>query len=113
MRISIGYQNTDDFVRNGNDAMLGFTQHESNAITNKGSVTLVSDMRQACKNNEYGLLLSRRPGLNKICEGERKDEISETDFKNDIGRKMLSLFRKRFLAVQKCRKARYSKYGYG
>lgn len=53
MRISIGYQNTDDFVRNGNDAMLGFMQHESNAITNTGSVTLVSAMRQACKNNEY------------------------------------------------------------
>lgn len=34
---SYGYQNTDDFVRNGNDAMLGFMQHESNAITNTGS----------------------------------------------------------------------------
>ena len=38
---SYGYQNTDDFVRNGNDAMLGFMQHESNAITNTGSATLV------------------------------------------------------------------------
>lgn len=30
---SYGYQNTDDAVRNGNDAMLGFASKESNKIT--------------------------------------------------------------------------------
>lgn len=31
---SYGYQNTDDAVRNGNDAMLGFFSYPSNEITN-------------------------------------------------------------------------------
>lgn len=55
---SYGYQNTDDFVRNGNDAMLGFMQHESNNITNTGSATLVKAMRQACKNIFYTVVNS-------------------------------------------------------
>lgn len=55
---SYGYQNTDDFVRNGNDAMLGFMQHESNQITNTESATLVSAMRQACKNIFYTVVNS-------------------------------------------------------
>ncbi len=55
---SYGYQNTDDFVRNGNDAMLGFMQHESNQITNTDSATLVSAMRQACKNIFYTVVNS-------------------------------------------------------
>ena len=55
---SYGYQNTDDFVRNGNDAMLGFMQHESNQITNTGSATLVKAMRQACKNIFYTVVNS-------------------------------------------------------
>ncbi len=55
---SYGYQNTDDFVRNGNDAMLGFMQHESNQITNTESATLVSAMRKACKNIFYTVVNS-------------------------------------------------------
>lgn len=55
---SYGYQNTDDFVRNGNDAMPGFMQHESNEITNTGSATLVSAMRKACKNIFYTVVNS-------------------------------------------------------
>lgn len=55
---SYGYQNTDDFVRNGNDAMLGFMQHESNQITNRESATLVTAMRQACKNIFYTVVNS-------------------------------------------------------
>lgn len=50
---SYGYQNTDDAVRNGNDAMLGFASKESNRITNTSSATLVKAMRQACKNILY------------------------------------------------------------
>lgn len=49
---SYGYQNTDDAVRNGNDAMLGFFAAESNQITNT-SATMVCAMRQACKNILY------------------------------------------------------------
>lgn len=50
---SYGYQNTDDCVRNGNDAMLGFNQHESNKITDLDSATLVKALRQASKNILY------------------------------------------------------------
>lgn len=50
---SYGYQNTDDAVRNGNDAMLGFGTYDSNKITNTDSATLVLAMRQACKNILY------------------------------------------------------------
>ena len=50
---SYGYQNTDDAVRNGNDAMLGFASKKSNKITNTSSATLVKAMRQACKNILY------------------------------------------------------------
>lgn len=49
---SYGYQITDDFVRNGNDGMLGFFSAESNQITNT-SATMVSAMRKACKNILY------------------------------------------------------------
>lgn len=49
---SYGYQNTDDAVRNGNDAMLGFFSAESNQITNI-SPTMVLAMRQASKNIVY------------------------------------------------------------
>ncbi|MDC7288720.1 glycoside hydrolase family 3 C-terminal domain-containing protein [Blautia schinkii] len=49
---SYGYQNTDDFVRNGNDAMLGFGTQKSNEITNT-SPTMVLAMRQAAKNILY------------------------------------------------------------
>lgn len=54
---SYGYQITDDFVRNGNDAMLGFNSNESNRITNT-SPTMVSAMRQACKNILYTVVNS-------------------------------------------------------
>ncbi len=50
---SYGYQNTEDCIRNGNDAMLGFNQHESNKIANKESATLVKALRQASKNMMY------------------------------------------------------------
>lgn len=49
---SYGYQNTDDAVRNGNDAMLGFFAAESNQITNT-SPTMVLAMRKAAKNILY------------------------------------------------------------
>lgn len=49
---SYGYQITDDFVRNGNDAMLGFGTQKSNEITNTSS-TMVLAMRQAAKNILY------------------------------------------------------------
>lgn len=55
---SYGYQNTDDCVRNGNDAMLGFASKDSNAITNTSSATLVKAMRQACKNILYTVVNS-------------------------------------------------------
>ena len=55
---SYGYQNTDDFIRNGNDVMLGFMQHESNEITNTDSATLITAMRQACKNIFYTVVNS-------------------------------------------------------
>lgn len=55
---SYGYQNTDDCVRNGNDAMLGFASKDSNAITNTSSATLVKAMRQACKNILYTIVNS-------------------------------------------------------
>lgn len=54
---SYGYQNTDDAVRNGNDAMLGFSQHESNKITNT-SATMVQAMRKAAKNILYTVVNS-------------------------------------------------------
>lgn len=54
---SYGYQNTDDAVRNGNDAMLGFFTAESNQITNT-SPTMVLAMRQACKNILYTVVNS-------------------------------------------------------
>ncbi|MCD7760322.1 MAG: beta-glucosidase, partial [Clostridiales bacterium] len=48
---------TDDAVRNGNDAMLGFFSYESNQITNT-SASLVTAMRQACKNICYTVVNS-------------------------------------------------------
>jgi len=50
---SYGYQNTDDCVRNGNDFMLGFMQHDSNELTDLDSPTLVKALRQATKNIFY------------------------------------------------------------
>ena len=67
---SYGYQNTDDFVRNGNDAMLGFMQHESNQITNTDSATLVSAMRQACKNIFYTVVNSGNYTIPNPNEGK-------------------------------------------
>lgn len=48
-----GYQNTDDAVRNGNDAMLGFYRYDSNQLTDTDSATLTIALRQACKNIMY------------------------------------------------------------
>ena len=48
---SYGYQNTDDCVRNGNDGMLGFMQHESNKLTDTDSATLAKALRQANSGN--------------------------------------------------------------
>ena len=50
---SYGYQLTDDCVRNGNDAMLGFNSYESNVLTDTDSATLVKALRQASKNIMY------------------------------------------------------------
>ena len=55
---SYGYQQTDQCVRNGNDLMLGFMQHESNQMDNLDSPTLVSAMRQASKNIMYTVVNS-------------------------------------------------------
>ena len=54
---SYGYQQTDACVRNGNDIMLGFLQHESNQL-DTSSPTLVNAMRQACKNIMYTVVNS-------------------------------------------------------
>jgi hypothetical protein len=43
--------------------------------------------------------------LQYLKREEYKDEISGINFPNDFGRKMLSFFGKRFLAVQKYRAA--------
>ena len=66
---SYGYQNTDDAVRNGNDAMLGFAQNESNQITNT-SATLVQAMRQACKNILYTVANSGNYTIEDPNEGK-------------------------------------------
>lgn len=50
---SYGYQLTDACVRNGNDLMLGFLQHESNQMSDLDSPTLIKAMRQASKNIMY------------------------------------------------------------
>lgn len=50
---SYGYQLTDDCVRNGNDAMLGFNSYESNVLMDTDSATLVQALRQASKNIMY------------------------------------------------------------
>ena len=50
---SYGYQITDDCVRNGNDAMLGFNSYESNVLTDTDSATLTLALRQASKNIMY------------------------------------------------------------
>lgn len=55
---SYGYQVTEQCVRNGNDLMLGFLQHESNQIENLDSPTLVKAMRQASKNIMYTVVNS-------------------------------------------------------
>lgn len=76
---SYGYQMTDDFVRNGNDAMLGFNTYESNRITNT-SATVVKAMRQAAKNICYTIANSgnytipdpdagKMPFMNKLFIG--------------------------------------------
>lgn len=54
---SYGFQITDEFVRNGNDAMLGFGTQKSNEITNT-SPTMVLAMRQAAKNILYTVVNS-------------------------------------------------------
>lgn len=55
---SYGYQQTDQSVRNGNDLMLGFLQHETNQMDNLDSPTLIKAMRQACKNIMYTVVNS-------------------------------------------------------
>lgn len=66
---SYGYQNTDDAVRNGNDAMLGFFQKESNQITNT-SATMVQAMRKACKNILYTVVNSGNYTIEDPNEGK-------------------------------------------
>ena len=55
---SYGYQITDDCVRNGNDAMLGFNSYESNVLTDRDSATLTLALRQASKNIMYTIVNS-------------------------------------------------------
>lgn len=55
---SYGYQITDDCVRNGNDAMLGFNSYESNVLTDRDSATLTRALRQASKNIMYTIVNS-------------------------------------------------------
>lgn len=66
---SYGYQNTDDAVRNGNDAMLGFFKKESNQITNT-SATMVQAMRKACKNILYTVVNSGNYTIEDPNEGK-------------------------------------------
>lgn len=55
---SYGYQITDESIRNGNDLMLGFLQHDSNQMSDLDSPTLVKAMRQAAKNIMYTVVNS-------------------------------------------------------
>lgn len=57
---SYGYQITDDCVRNGNDAMLGFNSYESNVLTDRDSATLTRALRQASKNIMYTIVNNSR-----------------------------------------------------
>jgi len=87
---SYGYQNTDDFVRNGNDAMLGFMQHESNEITNTESATLVSAMRQACKNIFYTVVNSGNYTIPDPNEG-KMDNMTKMFIGIDVGVAVVAL----------------------
>ncbi len=87
---SYGYQNTDDFVRNGNDAMLGFMQHESNEITNTESATLVSAMRQACKNIFYTVVNSGNYTIPDPNEG-KMDNMTKMFIGIDAGIAVVAL----------------------
>ncbi|MBS6679361.1 MAG: hypothetical protein KH330_16780, partial [Clostridiales bacterium] len=51
---------TDDCVRNGNDAMLGFNSYESNVLTDRDSATLTRALRQASKNIMYTIVNNSR-----------------------------------------------------
>lgn len=87
---SYGYQNTDDFVRNGNDAMLGFMQHESNEITNTESATLVLAMRQACKNIFYTVVNSGNYTIPDPDEG-KMDNMTKMFIGIDVGVAVVAL----------------------
>lgn len=66
---SYGYQQTDASVRNGNDLMLGFMQHDSNQIKLPASPTLVKAMRQASKNIMFTVVNSGAYDPNNMHAG--------------------------------------------
>ena len=55
---SYGYQNSEDAIRNSNDAMLGFGSYDSNLILDTDSATLVVALRKASKNMLYTIVNS-------------------------------------------------------
>jgi len=54
-----GYQNADQEIRNGNDAMLVAYDTETNHVKDTTSATSLLAMRQACKNIMYTVVNSR------------------------------------------------------
>lgn len=54
-----GYQNADQEIRNGNDAMLVAYETETNHLKDKESATSVKAMRQSAKNIMYTVVNSR------------------------------------------------------
>ena len=79
---SYGYQNTDDCVRNGNDAMLGFYMYESNQVTDRDSATLVIALRQACKNIMYTTVNSGNYAPENLSTG--MDNMTKTFITIDV-----------------------------
>ncbi len=54
-----GYQNADQEIRNGNDAMLVAYDTETNHLKDTSSATSLQAMRKACKNIMYTVVNSR------------------------------------------------------
>jgi len=54
-----GYQNADQEIRNGNDAMLVAYDTETNHVKDTSSATSLLAMRNACKNIMYTVVNSR------------------------------------------------------
>jgi len=54
-----GFQNADQEIRNGNDAMLVAYDTETNHVKDKASATSLNAMRKSCKNIMYTVVNSR------------------------------------------------------